>query len=471
MKFNFEVKNLGNIKHAELKLGSFSVISGANSSGKSFVTRALYSFFSTINKDHITDESIKSIDRISDLLKFSIYKTHSPSATIELHFQKCYSSNRKIKELILNEHKECSYLEKSTTNIVVEKEIKEFEELLSDFIKETVNIKKYTVLNENLNIVNANLKRLKNNIKNPIDLLIHKFNSGFSEALKENFQVANLIDLHSNTTSLEEPISFNLDKLGRIEILKESIHFNLNGDGITDFQSLYNVVFIESPIYWKLRKPLTLLRDSGSFRIRRLTRGDSNGLSGVPKYFYDLLDLLNQNIKSSSDGNDLFDLQQKIINQLGGELDLSDSGDLMFKDLKTQQNIGINLTATGVTNLGLIALLLKRNVIAKGSFVFIDEPEVNLHPAWQKVMIETLYALSLNGINVVVASHSFDMIKYIENIMDNLTDQEIEEHFAINHLSKNGKSLNQNLSPKQTLMKIKEDLGSPFFEMMLENDW
>ncbi|TOH73957.1 ABC transporter, partial [Vibrio parahaemolyticus] len=121
-------------------------------------------------------------------------------------------------------------------------------------------------------------------------------------------------------------------------------------------------------------------------------------------------------------------------------------------------------------NLGLIGLLLKRNVIAKGSFVFVDEPEVNLHPAWQKVMIETLYQLSLVGINVVIASHSIDMMKYIENIMDKYDESELLEHFAINRLSTDGISIN-NEPPRQSMAKIKEDLGSPFYEMMLDSGW
>ena len=46
-----------------------------------------------------------------------------------------------------------------------------------------------------------------------------------------------------------------------------------------------------------------------------------------------------------------------------------------------------------------------------------------------------------------------------------------KKYFAINHLSRNGKSLDEDLSAKQTLIKIKEDLGLPFYEMMLENEW
>lgn len=120
--------------------------------------------------------------------------------------------------------------------------------------------------------------------------------------------------------------------------------------------------------------------------------------------------------------------------------------------------------------MGLIGLLLKRNVIAEGSFIFVDEPEVNLHPAWQKIMIEVLYQLSLSGVNIVIASHSIDMMKYIENIMDEYSDEELPEHFAINGLSSTGESI-ENISPRQAIQKIKNDLGSPFYEMMMESGW
>lgn len=37
--------------------------------------------------------------------------------------------------------------------------------------------------------------------------------------------------------------------------------------------------------------------------------------------------------------------------------------------------------------------------------------------------------------------------------MNKLSEEEIEKHFAINHLSKHGKSIDENLSTKQTLIE------------------
>ena len=62
------------------------------------------------------------------------------------------------------------------------------------------------------------------------------------------------------------------------------------------------------------------------------------------------------------------------------------------------------VTAMGIANLGILALLIERKVLDKGSFIFIDEPEAHLHPAWQVVMAEALFDLSRQGANVVLAS-------------------------------------------------------------------
>ncbi|MGH1997966.1 hypothetical protein ACRCKF_19290, partial [Acinetobacter baumannii] len=122
-------------------------------------------------------------------------------------------------------------------------------------------------------------------------ILSRKLDEEFKNNLKENFQVLSLIDLISNDHK-EKIIEFKIEGLGEIKIDKENIDFNLNTDAISEFQSLHNVVFVESPIYWKLRKPL--------MEIQKRTRGNSlfhfknsqSELSGIPKFFFDLMDLL-----------------------------------------------------------------------------------------------------------------------------------------------------------------------------------
>lgn len=471
MKFSVEVKNFGKIKDAKVNLAPFTVISGTNSSGKSFLSRALYTFFSTINEDHVTVEAIRLFSSINNLLRSGYVLTRDPSMKIEELFFDLDTQLMELDFAINSVFAGSTFIEQHTNNLIIADKIDLIEDLIQNLNLEIGNKKKYNDFSERVSVSLRQIKRLKDVVKNPIKVLSEKLGDEFKNNLKENFQVLSLVDLRTNDSSVDKAV-FNIEKLGEIIIEKELVHFNLNTNAISEFQSLHNVVFVESPIYWKLRKPL--------MEIQKRSRGKSlfsfnkpnSELSGVPKYFYDLMNLLSLDIKSDSNTEDFVNsILSKINNTLSGELDISDSGEIYFKDKKCSKNINLNLTATGITNLGVIGLLVKKNVISKGSYVFIDEPEVNLHPAWQQIMIEALYELSKNGISVVVATHSIDMIKYIENIMDSLNYDEIDKHFAINRLSNDGISISDNLDPRQSLLKIKDDLGKPFYDLVLNQGW
>lgn len=48
---NIHFENFGKVKDAKIRMRPFTMITGHNSSGKSFITRALYSIFYTLNQD------------------------------------------------------------------------------------------------------------------------------------------------------------------------------------------------------------------------------------------------------------------------------------------------------------------------------------------------------------------------------------------------------------------------------------
>ncbi|MDO5541704.1 MAG: AAA family ATPase [Acinetobacter sp.] len=471
MKFSVEVKNFGKIKDARVNLAPFTVISGTNSSGKSFLSRALYTFFSTINKDYVTLEARKLFSSIFSLLRFGFHTTKNPSARIVEVYEELESVLFQLDNTINATLDGANFLEQHANNLNIAGKLELVEDLVQTLQLEIDNKKKYQEFYERVTLSLRQIKSLKEAIKNPVRILVRKLDEEFKNNLKENFQVLSLADLKSNNSN-QEKIEFNIDGLGEIKIEKEAIDFNLSTNAISEFQELRNVVFVESPIYWKLRKPLMeIQKRSRSNSIFAFYKQNSE-LTGVPKYFYDLMDLLNLDIKSDNEGDEFLNkVLNKINNTLSGELDISDNGEIYFKDKNCSKNINLNLTATGVANLGIIGLLLKKNVIGKGSYVFIDEPEVNLHPAWQQIMIETLYELSRNGISVVIATHSIDMIKYIENIMDKLDYNEVNEHFAINRLSNDGISISDELDPRESLLSIKDDLGKPFYDLVLSQGW
>ena len=79
MKFDIDIKNFGKIKNAKVNIRPFTIIAGPNSSGKSFVTKALYSFFNTINNDHVTSSAFTSLTFIKSLVTAISYNLSRPS--------------------------------------------------------------------------------------------------------------------------------------------------------------------------------------------------------------------------------------------------------------------------------------------------------------------------------------------------------------------------------------------------------
>ncbi len=464
MKFDISIKNFGKIDNATIKLRPFTVLAGPNSSGKSFITKALYSFFSTINADHVTIETLKRTTQIKRIAEVLGSTFQNPSWAVNYALNDFVSSINLIEEKIEDTFVKNTFSNQVSRSFLLKEAIDKLERSFNNLMSATV-ARKYSKIREHSDPIKQNINRLKKIADNPSECLVAGIRDGVINALKENFQVSNLTDLKNYHSGDEEFSSFNLDKLGKIEIKKEVLVFSLNASSIDEFQKLYNVVYLESPVYWKMIDALNSVRESNQFlRLRRLRQTDY--LSGVPKHFYDLVDLLKNKIKSS----DSISFEQGAIKkEIGGEIIISKSGDLYFKEEGYAKNINLHSTALGITNLGIILLLIERGILANGSYIFVDEPEVHLHPAWQKIMINTLFELSKKGINIVIASHSIDMMKCIQNIMEKEESLILEDHFGINQLSAKGESINISDDVFKRISSIKNDLGKSFYDMFLDS--
>ena len=109
---------------------------------------------------------------------------------------------------------------------------------------------------------------------------------------------------------------------------------------------------------------------------------------------------------------------------MDGKIAISETGNLSFHE--NGRNFSLPVTAMGIANLGILALLIERKVLDKGTFLFIDEPEAHLHPAWQVVMAEALFELAKAGVNVVIATHSVDILQWLDvHVKKNPDDEQL----------------------------------------------
>ncbi|MFK5975339.1 MAG: AAA family ATPase [Sulfurovum sp.] len=357
-----QLKNIGMIKEASVKIDGLTVIAGENDTGKSTVGKALFFikefqnlFIDKLNYKDEIDKKSKYKEKLEGLVE---KLTDFADDIDEPDFD-----NMNNLEDILNFGSSMSGVTSSFEKLT--KEIETYDNIIK-FI-EKLEKKSKSELNE-LSI-NFNLKRIK-----------EKFKDFFYFELSDDSKL--IID---NKIGIEK---------------NEIIGVNLNIEK--------PIVFIETPI----------LANLFSF-FSKLDTIQTQSKYKINDYPYTLRSLyLQLKLPLSLDDfiakNDILDNLKDVIN---GELNIGGNGDLVFK--RDDKEFHILSVATGIKTFGIFQILLKNNYLTKGSILILDEPEVHLHPKWQLEMAKIIVELVKNGVKVVVNSHSPYMIEALKVYSEN----------------------------------------------------
>ena len=245
-------------------------------------------------------------------------------------------------------------------------------------------------------------------INSPRDFFVDALKNNINNELKNNFQVSQISYLIQQG---KDKAIFDIKDTIKVEILEDSsLEVFFDEEKLFNYGAINRILFFESPVYWKMlsmidnKKENTQKYLSTSIKDERLT--------GVPKHFIDLKELLFANFKDGERPDFIIKCADELESKLQGKFKAANS-DLTFENSKGQ-SISKSLVSFGMTNLGIFQAVLSKNIINKGSFVFIDEPESNLHPEWQAILANVLVELAKNGVYVIVTTHSSDMLKAFE---------------------------------------------------------
>ena len=80
-------------------------------------------------------------------------------------------------------------------------------------------------------------------------------------------------------------------------------------------------------------------------------------------------------------------------------------------------NLEFTLLAEGMRKLGLLWLLVRNGTLVNGSVLFWDGPETNLNPRVFGVVIDILLQLQRMGVQVLIATHDYAILKELELLM------------------------------------------------------
>lgn len=453
MSSKVKIRNIGKLADDELRIGDFTVFAGPNNTGKSFVSKLLYSLFNAMNANHAethisnlvgpVEEDIRRLfrqnttddeDERLDLLDDEIEELRTIARKFSIEeMQEIVPSLRDQTQKLLNIRHDFSQLPLKAVP----------ERLRSDFLDA------FNTMMEDLSKLSGML--IEENVKALISTGVEY---KIRDNLIQNFQVPRPSDLRGDES---KGGYVSVDNLEIAAITRDKVVFQMRDDAWKRQLYRYSrVIYLESPVYWKLKNALENARSPfGSLYTGRRER-----LSGVPGYFYDLVDVL----KSEYTGDMAFPgVYEKLTSKggIGGKIVISKRGDLLFQE--NARNFSLHTTAMGVANLGVLALLIERKVLDEDTLLFIDEPEAHLHPAWQVVIAEALFELARQGVNVVIATHSIDILKWLEvHVKKNPEDERL---VALNQFPVGKSEADEDFKSK--IAKIKHELTKPFSDLYL----
>lgn len=122
--------------------------------------------------------------------------------------------------------------------------------------------------------------------------------------------------------------------------------------------------------------------------------------------------------------------------------------DIFYVLKKDGRKTEFSLEAEGLRKLGLLWKLIRNGLLEKDTVLLWDEPEANLNPELYPLVAEILLELQKNGVQIFLATHSYNFAKYLE------MRREKEEQVIFHNLYKGSSEMSESL---KTVFKDKNE--------------
>ncbi len=165
---------------------------------------------------------------------------------------------------------------------------------------------------------------------------------------------------------------------------------------------------------------------------------------------------------------------RKILDEISKAIDgeVIQENDVFYVLKRDGRKIDFSLEAEGLRKLALLWKLIRNGLLEEGTALLWDEPEANLNPELFPLVVKILLELQKNGIQIFVATHSYNFAKYLEILRTN--KELVQFHNLYRSESKEicGQSAYkmEDLEPNHIMNADKELLDMVYSEMVNGND-
>jgi energy-coupling factor transporter ATP-binding protein EcfA2 len=132
---------------------------------------------------------------------------------------------------------------------------------------------------------------------------------------------------------------------------------------------------------------------------------------GFDDTYYDLAVALRSDVRREPLPDSLTRVLDTLRSLLAGEI-VVENGQFMFR--RGDDLFWMSQVAEGIKKIGLLARLIQNGELRRGAVLFLDEPETNLHPHAARILVRMLHDISLAGVQVFLATHSYFILKQLE---------------------------------------------------------
>ena len=369
------LKNLGIVKKAEFSLGDLTIICGANNTGKTYATYALYGFLQSWNQHipiHVSDSIITALLENGVVhIDLTPYAQEAQQSIA----QACEGYTRQLDRIFAAQ---TGWFRDSEFHIQIEPPDildKEYERK----IRRTANDLLFTCL------------KSKGSADLTVTLLVERERGREIVPYLAEDVIRNTIIEIIFSNFFPDPFMASAERTG-VAIFRKELNFARNrlleemvqADNIDPRELLFNVY---------QSYPLSI-EDNVEF-IRRLEDVAKNS-SFIAQEHPDVLE-------------DFADI-------IGGEYDISQNDRLYFIPTGTRLKLPMDASSSAVRSLLDIGFYL-RCAVEKGDLLMADEPELNLHPENQRRMARLFARLVNVGVKVFITTHSDYIIKELNTLI------------------------------------------------------
>ena len=353
MKLNF--KNIGKLTSANIDINTITLIAGLNSTGKSTVGKLLYCLFNSFY-----DFKENASATLKSFIRNQFYEITYSITFLDECVEELFNLRlRATKELVEN--------------------------ILKRFIDEKSLKNNKIVLERIASILNLSDDEIYKQI------LQVKFSSEFGNQIQNIFveEKESAISLHIGDNKIALEIKDN-----KISCLKNFLELNTEA------------IYIDDPFVLDTlmqRKIYHSFEVNHKYHLQKKLSEKLWADSPVGEAIQTLLTT-----------KQLGNIYSRIDSVCSGNI-ISNKASAFFQHNNKKAELNVLNLSTGLKTFSIIKTLLMNGSLKQGGVLILDEPEIHLHPEWQKTLAEIIVLIQIEfNIHILINSHSPYFIKAID---------------------------------------------------------